>query len=1365
MTYEIDRCYDFTINREHSTDTEFAINVDTDTGDATVMLPKLEFQRRPDYLTPSKLYCRVKSIGDTGLPKLTHVIAPYVEQLYQSIYQRGDSFECEVMTVPPNPAEEDFQLRDRNGIFIRLHEPEGLLTRGQIVRCKFTKLTSNYFQIIRVDDGAKMPYYSPETIFDAIGTPAGIRKLVYRILLRNHFNTILKDIADKHPRWLFNGAREIIRRLPEIFIRSNLKRNSQSACMLMDVLRNSLLYLLEDSGFLNAVPSEERRSLQMTLTDMVDSLEPYRQTLHIISTDGQDSFADRLLDKLQKSGYLYHPADQFRILMLIFRLQPDKVGHYLPRIFESIFGRELDNWKREPFRSAFVEQFDIYVRQARREIDNLPLAESREQKSRLENILTAIALQMILADEQLHRTASLFYRYISLLRPLNSQALLSKSFLSLMGVDVASRLNYNDLKEPMMMMTRATVMPAGDFMERLDKTHRLITDNVELVISSKGISLSQVGRRDITERVVPEGLMPWLRPQIFLNGIKGMTGAKLRKLPDHQQWWLDIETSLFESAPHADTPQKQDAREQPHRRAERGDDVYIVIDGVDDYFDNNPTFRCRIMDEEFDEGTGILKRDQIVGYNLKQPSETAYRSSDGSRLGYYAKVLEERPDGTYVFSLRDEVIRFIDEEFNYDSEYTAIIAGINEHDYSAISREGVGLFLEREGKDEKPYNIGDIVRIRIRTIGKQGQLRGYILERLDDESEKFDKMKAFDGLMHTLGETGEYETTEKEDDEQLMRDIDEILTPGEVRELIEIIRFKAINDSDLIKAYDYLRFGRLLALMLGDTGLADKLGTHAALLTLHQYYATNSRIDPDKLEALQPQAAGDPLLKMIYHRLEMVSWLERPDRAAELFATASDPSNELEGSIARMVLSYNMLRASSSTDDDSIASEIKSRIMEKLNVNNEMRPGKYYGSESKYLEFKTSIVFPAVAPGQEMREDHRAQLFHILSRITGFLNADGGRLYLGVNNDGYEVGMHDDMKFFASRTMTVGHVGMKIRDTDRLCVYLENIINENFEPTVARKITVSKDEEATKEVIVIDIARSLSPVYIDGRLFVRQSGQSTREYHGKDIADFVAEREALSIESNHIQALANEKARTTVVPVETPAAKTAEPPAAPTATAADTARQGSVMDIIPTSAWRPNVQHEYEPGYTEAAAYLYLMPEGKIRYSQTDLYLEPGETCSQALVVPHELKDGFLILGFEGERVLRVPLPEIFQKGENILHAYNTDHILIFAAIASKDDGLITVGADSASSLWKRATRLSQIEAAHLTSQPRRIHEAPVHHTVAYEIADSSAMSHFADCIADKMTNKRFGTTMRVKESAPTMAERMSELVADCRPN
>ncbi len=1360
MRYQVDQNYDFLVlPSEESVPESFVLQVEGPDGSlGKSYLPKLDFQKEVGRKTPTVLTCRVKGFDEAGMPLLTHVVSQYVYELYERAYAKGEPFEAVVIYAPAEPTEEPYLVRDRYGIFYRLKQPDGLLAKGQNVLCKFTRLTSRYFQLERVDEGRKMPFRSLKELMDEVHVP----RRVQHFLMRNfetlpQMEAVRSEYRAKNPQWVLTGARTIITNMPEWLKVATLQRKSRIVRQLIQVFRNILLYLLEGSSFLNAVPGEQRRTLQQQLTEYVENLKPFDTTLRIIQRGEQDEFVERLFEKLTRSGYLYHPARQFSILMLIFRLYPEKVGSYLSRIFESIFSRDLDNWNREPFRSAFVEQFEMYVRQARRSIDALPIAETREQKSHLETIIIAIALHLILSDEKAdaRRMQSLFYRYISLLRPLKSEELLSKSFLALMGADTNSRLSYEQLREPMMMMTAATVLDTERFMDKVTSVHKFSNGTIDVEISSEGILISRTDSRQVTDRVIANGLMPWLSPQLHLTGIRGLSGAAIRRLSDHERWWADIEGTLFPTTP---VRTQEDASKAP-AQAKIDDDVYIVVERTEDYYSGSPVFVCRIQDVDYEEAYGLLPREEIVGYQLAQPSDRAFHDRHGSKLGFYAKVVGENEDGTLQFSLKDEVNKYIDEELNCVDEYVAVITGINARDYSAISSIGIGLFIERD-LEQHSYSPGDIVRVRLTQTGPYGNVRGYVVAD-GQPTDSFGKNEAFVHLMHAIGVSN----SDSEDESLDTRDLDEVLAPEDLRELIEILRFKAVTESDLTKAYDYLRYARLLAKTIADERLAQLLLTHASLLPLHQYYATNSRIDPEKLEVLRSRAEGEPLLNMLFHRLEMVSWLGNTEKNAQLYETVKNPVSELEGVIARLVMSYNMINDDYSEGENAISTDIREKIKEKLNVNSESRTAKYYGSESKYLEFKTSLVYPAVTPGEKMREDPERQQFHIMSRIAGMLNASGGVLYLGVNNDGFEVGMRDDMKYYERHPVSVaGMHRTTITTMDNLCVFLENLVNYYFDAAAARKIDISVDPEAEKGVIVIQIQESYDPVFINDRLFVRQSGQSTREYYGRQREVFLSERQELKEEREHARALERERLLMTAQkdPEEEKVEEVKVQTAAPAPVVVETPAAESEGGKLPTSAWRHTPLHDYEENFEEPEGYIYITKGNRLTFSKTDLWIENDPDTLLALAVPHSLSDGFLVLGFSDQRCMKVPISEVMHRGENEVLPINDTYRLMFACLAAKDDALLCVATDGGDTLWCRAVRLSQVDTAHLHSTPRRIQDIDMKETFAWEIIAAAAVENFAEQLTAPA--KRFGATLRVKAGTEQVPYKLKILTERAHP-
>ena len=1347
MDYRIDQSYEFeVIDGRKPSDDSFVIRyTDANGEEQTSKLYKIPFQRTPTFSDVATVNCRVKNIDANGRLGLTFNIAHYVNLLYSGLYARGEAFEGEVLNVPKNPREEPYTIVDRNGIFFRYNDPDGVLARGQKLMFTFGRLTPQFFTLKRVQQSSRLQFFTLDAILDGADVQPEYRRRISAMVERMpEFAQARKERDSGNAIWPLTAARTVADMLPAWFLSPKLGKHHLYYDRMLSAYRRCLLFLLEGSNYLLTVHMEQRRAYQQQLTDMADAIEPYRNTLDLMARGQVDSYVEGILDKLQQSGYIYHPARRFAAMMLIFRLYPDKVGDYLMRIFESIFSRDLDNWTREPFRSAFLEQFEIYVRQSRGDIDMLPIAESSDAKKRVETVITAIALQLLLADKDADLSAvwSLFYRYIAIMRPLNGEQLLSKSFLALMGADINSRLKYDDLKQPMMMMTQAIAMPAGNILDRIEGTHRFTGRGVELKISADGISLRPEGRADITERAMADGFMPWLQPQIYVNGVRPLSGAKLRKLADHSQWWNSIESRLFEDSIHA---QAQSDDEGKAVVPAVGDEVYIVIDSVVNENEAKPVFRCHVADSGYERVDGTIGLADIVGYKLPHPSPQAWRTDAGDERGFLATVIADDPATGYRFSLDSMVRNYVADNYNCIDHHVAKIKSAGGADYSAVSDLGVGLFIERT-PDTPPLKEGDMIYFRFSKLVPTDNFKGTFVDMADTV---FTDNEAFVRLMTEIGEVDDSE----DDDLDMVRDIDELISADSVREIIEIFRFRAIGDNDLIKAYDYLRFAKLLAMITGDERLTQRVATHAAMLAQHQFFATNSRLDADNLAPLAAAVGDDQLLQSLYRRLEMVSWLGQPEHNSELYFAAGEGNLELEHSIARMVLAYNMLTAAdSATDSDNPAEGIKRSIMKRLNVNGETQRGKYYGSESKYLEFKTSLVYVAGAPGEEMRENPSEQTYHILTRIVGFLNANGGRLCLGVNNNGYEVGMHDDFAYYRTHPMYVGTYQHRIKDIDGLCVFIENLVKEKFGSRVARKITVSADDEAEKGVVIIDVEQSLEPVEIDGHLFVRQSGQSTFEYTGDDKEDFRREREELMAEQRMRLRLEQQAAESAENSEYTDSAdhsdRSAPVESSPIAEKSESAPSQS--SPLSTSLWHPNVLHSDDADYSVPSGYLYFKDNDTIVLSERDKYYDYDPDCRLALVIPQEIAStGYLVLGYPGEKVCRIPLTEIISRGDNAVIPVWADEPLMFAALADRADMLLCIVADSNDGIYRRTVKVADIAQVHPGNAPVRFHGANVNHTVAYDIVDSRAASRFSDSDNDRLGNKRVGVTLRTKETLP----------------
>ena len=66
--------------------------------------------------------------------------------------------------MPAKPEVDSYRIIDRNGIFYNLQYSDNILSKGQIVKCRFVKLTPKYFQFELVAKWPSSPIQSRDNI-------------------------------------------------------------------------------------------------------------------------------------------------------------------------------------------------------------------------------------------------------------------------------------------------------------------------------------------------------------------------------------------------------------------------------------------------------------------------------------------------------------------------------------------------------------------------------------------------------------------------------------------------------------------------------------------------------------------------------------------------------------------------------------------------------------------------------------------------------------------------------------------------------------------------------------------------------------------------------------------------------------------------------------------------------------------------------------------------------------------------------------------------------------------------------------------------------------------------------------------------
>ena len=166
-----------------------------------------------------------------------------------------------------------------------------------------------------------------------------------------------------------------------------------------------------------------------------------------------------------------------------------------------------------------------------------------------------------------------------------------------------------------------------------------------------------------------------------------------------------------------------------------------------------------------------------------------------------------------------------------------------------------------------------------------------------------------------------------------------------------------------------------------------------------------------------------------------------------------------------------------------------------------------FGYEDLHTEFKASIVY---IPGDSIANIDK-QCYNIVKELAAFMNAEGGKLYIGVNDSGMVTGINDDFAHLNegssdfddypdSYKMNTDHYALKIQNVvKKLCNHTANAcLNFNF--------------KKVDELIycVVSIKPSESPIFVNGHLLYQRAGSQKQLLENDEITNFIRSRLGLN---------------------------------------------------------------------------------------------------------------------------------------------------------------------------------------------------------------------------------------------------------------
>lgn len=172
-------------------------------------------------------------------------------------------------------------------------------------------------------------------------------------------------------------------------------------------------------------------------------------------------------------------------------------------------------------------------------------------------------------------------------------------------------------------------------------------------------------------------------------------------------------------------------------------------------------------------------------------------------------------------------------------------------------------------------------------------------------------------------------------------------------------------------------------------------------------------------------------------------------------------------------------------------------------------------SENESAEFVPTVLADLLAAGESHTVEFKStarvnlhtgqrdkQMEHVITKaVCGFLNAEGGNLLVGVDDEANVLGLDTDMR-------TLG----RKQDRDGLELFLRQHLDTNLSSLTQTTVRIHFEEYAGADVCVVTVAASGKPVFakpVDGNgppseFWVRM-GNATKQVHGIDMVEYQKE--------------------------------------------------------------------------------------------------------------------------------------------------------------------------------------------------------------------------------------------------------------------
>ncbi|MDG2285785.1 MAG: DUF3387 domain-containing protein, partial [Alphaproteobacteria bacterium] len=150
------------------------------------------------------------------------------------------------------------------------------------------------------------------------------------------------------------------------------------------------------------------------------------------------------------------------------------------------------------------------------------------------------------------------------------------------------------------------------------------------------------------------------------------------------------------------------------------------------------------------------------------------------------------------------------------------------------------------------------------------------------------------------------------------------------------------------------------------------------------------------------------------------------------------------------------------------------------------------GTEGRLVEYKSTARWNV----EEQRKDKTME--HVVAKtVAGFLNAQGGTLLIGVNDDGKPLGLDNDYQL------------AKHKNSDGYISWLDDMLQNALGHAGAHRVQIRIDVIEGKDVCRLDVPAASKPIWLtkgDTQVLFERRNNSTRPVPEEEVDSFIEER-------------------------------------------------------------------------------------------------------------------------------------------------------------------------------------------------------------------------------------------------------------------